>query len=294
MKHRNFTSAKAKEALLKDKEEIEMKMVPKPIIAWFSCGATSAVACKIGLSMYDNVRVVYIETGSSHPDNKRFLRDCENWFGVDIEILRSDKFADVDDVLLKKRYINGPHGASCTSKLKKDVRYAYEDAIGNWGGQIWGFDYCEREINRAIRFKQQNPSTKPLFPLIEKMITKEDALGMLKMAGIEIPTMYKLGYNNNNCIGCVKGGIGYWNKIRRDFPERFKRMAEIERIVGATCLKDADGKRIYLDELEPDRGNDVTAIIPDCSLFCQIEFQEILDKQTRMVMEGKLKISEIR
>ena len=25
--------------------------------------------------------------------------------------------------------------------------------------------------------------------------------------GIEIPVMYRLGYNNNNCVGCVKGGI---------------------------------------------------------------------------------------
>lgn len=265
----------------------------KPIIAWFSCGATSAVACKVGLSMYENVRVVYIETGSSHPDNERFLQDCEKWFGCKIEVLRSNKFNNVDDVLLKQRFINGPYGASCTSKLKKDVRYAYEDSIGEWGGQIWGFDYCEREINRAIRFKQQNPQTKPLFPLIERMLTKEDCLGMLRMSGIDIPQMYKLGYNNNNCIGCVKGGIGYWNKIRIDFPERFKRMSEIERIIGASCLKGIDGERIFLDELEPNRGSDVKEIIPDCSLFCQIEFQEIQDRQTKMVMNGVIKMDEV-
>jgi len=265
-----------------------------PIIGWFSCGATSAVACKMGLQMYDNVRIVYIETGSSHPDNERFLRECEEWYGRKIEILRSSKYTDVESVLLKHKYINGAHGASCTSKLKKDVRYAFEDSIGEWEGQIWGFDYCEREINRAIRFRQQNPKTKPLFPLIEKMITKQDALGMLRMAGIEIPTMYKLGYSNNNCIGCVKGGIGYWNKIRRDFPDKFKRMAEIERIVGATCLKETDGTRLYLDELEPNRGDAVKAIIPDCSLFCQIEFQEIVDKQTKLVMEGKLNINDTK
>jgi hypothetical protein len=47
------------------------------IIAWFSCGVTSAVACKIALSLYDDVQVYYIETGSGHPDNARFLADCE-------------------------------------------------------------------------------------------------------------------------------------------------------------------------------------------------------------------------
>ena len=60
---------------------------------------------------------------------------------------------------------------------------------------------------------------------------------MLWKAGIEIPAMSKMGYNNNNCIGCVKGGMGYWNKIRKDFPEVFAQMAQIERDVGATCLE---------------------------------------------------------
>jgi hypothetical protein len=146
-------------------------------------------------------------------------------------------------------------------------------------------------VNRAIRFRQQNPCTKPLFPLIERQISKQDALGMLRMAGMEIPTMYKLGYNNNNCIGCVKGGIGYWNKIRRDFPDRFKRMAEIERIVGATCLKDENG-RIWLDELDTNRGDSVKAIDPDCSIICAIEFQQLMDRQTAKVMSVELSINE--
>ena len=263
------------------------------VIAWFSCGATSAVACKIALTMYADVRIVYIETGSGHPDNERFIQDCERWYGQRIERIRSDKYRDVDDVLIRKTYINGPHGAACTSLLKKEVRYKFEDEVKEWDGQVWGFDYCTREVNRAIRFRQQNPRTKPLFPLIERMITKQDALGMLQRAGIEIPMMYRMGYSNNNCVGCVKGGIGYWNKIRRDFPDRFRRMAEIERKVGATCLKDEHG-RIWLDELDPTRGDDVAPIVPDCSLFCAIEFQNIEDPQTAKVMHGEIGINDTK
>lgn len=33
------------------------------IIAWFSCGVTSAVACKIALSLYEDVHIYYIDTG---------------------------------------------------------------------------------------------------------------------------------------------------------------------------------------------------------------------------------------
>ena len=122
----------------------------------------------------------------------------------------------------------------------------------------------------------------------------QDCLGILKKAGIAIPIMYKLGYNNNNCIGCVKGGIGYWNKIRKDFSERFNRMAQIERIVGASCLKEQDGTRLFLDELDPNRGVNVKPIVPDCSLTCAIEFAEIEDRQTKSILEGEMSIKDIK
>ena len=85
------------------------------IIAWFSCGVTSAVACKIALSLYEDVQLYYIETGSGHPDNHRFIIDCEKWYGQSIHTIRSDKYLNVEDVLTKKRFINGPTGAACTS-----------------------------------------------------------------------------------------------------------------------------------------------------------------------------------
>lgn len=262
------------------------------ILAWFSCGATSAVACKIALQMYKDVRICYIDTNSGHEDNKRFLRECEKWFGQKIEVWRNSKYKNVEDVIRKSRYINSPTGAACTFRLKKEVRYMIEAEVGEWDGQVWGFDYCEREINRAIRFKEQNPQTKPLFPLIERRITKADALGMLWKAGIKIPAMYQMGYNNNNCIGCVKGGIGYWNKIRKDFPHTFKRMAEIEREVGATCLKDENG-RIWLDELDPKRGEKTKPIPIECGIICDIEFADIIDKRTKLLTKGIINIQDI-
>lgn len=266
-------------------------MEHKKIIAWFSCGATSAVACKLALQDYDDVTPIYIETGSAHPDNKRFIKECEQWYGKKILIIKSDKYKNVDDVLLKTRFINSAFGASCTTHLKIRVRNKYEDTHP-YDGQVWGFDFCKSEINRAIRFKEQHPNTKPIYPLIEHKITKVQALYILQKVGIEIPTMYKLGYHNNNCIGCVKGGIGYWNKIRQDFPERFKRMAEIERQIGATCLKNEEG-RIFLDELNPTIGEKTEALIPDCGLFCPIEFTDIIDKRVDEIMKGNIKISEI-
>lgn len=65
-------------------------------------------------------------------------------------------------------------------------------------------------------------------------------------AGIDIPEAYKLGYLNNNCLGtgCISGGIGYWQKIKREMPDKFDKMAKIEhdltdlRGYQVTMLKD--------------------------------------------------------
>ena len=72
------------------------------------------------------------------------------------------------------------------------------------------------------------------------------------------------------CIGCVKGGMGYWNRIRRDFPEVFESRAQLERLVGYSILKESDGTPLYLDELDPNRGDMNTEIFPDCGIMCYL------------------------
>lgn len=237
----------------------------QPIIAWFSCGATSAIATMIALRDFSNVIIYRIDTGSEHPDNERFMHDCEQkLFHQNVNVVKSTKYDNVLSVIKKKRFINSPFGASCTYELKKKVRYEIEDNLGIWGGQIFGFDCSEQK--RASRFVEQYPKTKPLFPLIEHNLTKADCLAIIANHGIELPKMYRLGYNNNNCIGCVKGGRGYWNMIRKDFPEAFKSMACVERLIGHSCIKNC-----FLDELPPSSGRK-PEIITECSIFCALEF----------------------
>jgi 3'-phosphoadenosine 5'-phosphosulfate sulfotransferase (PAPS reductase)/FAD synthetase len=231
-------------------------------IAWFSCGATSAVACKLALQKYDDVEICYIETGSHHPDSQRFLQDCEKWFGKKITILQS-KYKDVIDVIERTHFVNSPYGAACTTYLKTRVRQKFESEHPEITHYIWGFEKGAKEEKRAERMCERYPEYQHLFPLIETNLDKESCLQLLQEAGIEIPEMYKLGYHNNNCVGCVKGGMGYWNKIRKDFPDVFKRMAETERKVNAHCLK-----QYYLDELPEDAGRDEKELVPACSIFC--------------------------
>lgn len=252
------------------------------IIAWFSCGITSAVACKLAIEKYgkEDIDLVYIKIDSAHPDNERFIKDCEDWYGKKITITQSDSYKDQFEVISKRRYVNGVNGAPCTSALKKDVRFKYEKEVG-YTNQVFGFEFVKKEINRAIRFSEQYPHTKPLFPLIDAKLTKEMCADIILKNGIKLPTMYELGFHNNNCIMCVKGGKGYANHIRKHFPEYFDRMAKLEREVGATCIKNQ-----YLDELNPKAGIHKPPITPDCGTFCEIEFADIIDDRTEDVFTG--------
>ncbi len=243
-------------------------------ISWFSCGAASATATYLALREYgkENVRVVYQGTNSEHPDNKRFLKDCEKWFGVDIEITQSDKYIDIWDVFDKTSWLVGVGGARCTGELKRKVA----EKLINFGKEqeIEIFGYTAEEEARVSRFIKNNNERKIQPILIEKGFTKAECLGFIDAAGIELPEMYKLGYQNNNCIGCPKGGMGYWNKIRVDFPEVFDRMSKVERKLDASINKKYVGKervRVFLDELDPKAGHLLSEPDIQCGIICMSE-----------------------
>lgn len=260
------------------------------IIGWWSAGITSAVACKLAIDKYgkENVKLFYFDTGAAHPDNARFKKECEDWYDVTIETRKSKKYADPLDVIRQTKYVNGAAGARCTLELKKQVRYDIEKEI-KFTGQVFGFEFNPKEINRAIRFKEQYPRAKPIFPLIDAKMTKNNCAYFVSKAGIEMPEMYKLGYPNNNCIGCVKGGQGYWNKIRKDFPDVFQDFMEIEQEVGRSCLR-KNKEPLFLKDLDPNAGNPNKIVMPDCGSFCDLEFTEILDPRVEKVMNGQLSL----
>lgn len=231
-------------------------------VVWVSAGAASAVAAKLVLAD-GAATLAYIDPGSEHDDNARFLTDCEAWFGQPVERLRSARYADTWQVFRERRFINSPRGALCTTELKKKVRQDFQRP-----DDVQVFGYTADEQARADRFTEQNPEIHARFPLIERGLSKPDCLELVARAGLTLPTMYRLGYANNNCIGCVKGGAGYWNQIRRDFPATFARMAALERDIGATVLR-ANGEAVWLDELDPERGRMADEPPPSCSLFCE-------------------------
>lgn len=82
-----------------------------------------------------------------------FLFDCQK------------KTYSATETIRKRRYINGPSAAPCTSELKRKVRQRWEQTQDDLLRYVWGYD-CE-EKHRAERLLQTTIEHEHVFPLID-------------------------------------------------------------------------------------------------------------------------------
>jgi hypothetical protein len=237
-------------------------------ICWFSCGAASAIATK--LSKPDVI--AYCETGSEHPDNKRFMADCEKWFGQKITILQNPKFKDTWAVWEARKYISGIAGAPCTSELKVKPRLEFQkpDDV-----HIFGYTADADDVRRAEALRENWPELDTEYPLIDRGLTKAACLAMLEDAGIQPPLTYAQGFPNANCLPCCKAtSPAYWALVRWYYPNEFSRMAKLSRKLGARLAR-VDGERVFIDEIS-EKQKMTQPLAPDCDFLCALAEQEMM------------------
>lgn len=208
----------------------------KDIICWWSGGITSAVACKLAIDLYgkERCRSIFIDTFNEHEDTYRFKLDCERWYGLEIESISAigNEYKSIKDVWYKYKSLNVAHGAICSSVLKRDLRLKWQKE-NEYSLQVFVFDIDEPK--RAKSMTMNYPNAKAIYPLLLHGMSKKACLELVDSENIKIPVAYELGFHNNNCLGskkdeggCVQGGIGYWQKMQRDFPLKFESMAKVE------------------------------------------------------------------
>lgn len=242
----------------------------KTLAVWFSCGAASAVAAKKTVELYGsahNVIIVNNTVQEEDLDNLRFLKDVEKWVGIKIQYATNSKYPSNSavDVWNKVKYMSGVKGAPCTAQLKKEARYQFE-VNNKIDFHVLGF--TADELARHERFtKFERENVIPI--LINEGITKEMCFEILTLAGIELPHVYKLGYPNANCIGCVKAtSPTYWNHVRKMHPEVFAERSAQSRDIGCKLTR-YKGKRLFLDELpETAKGRKMKSY--ECGIFCDL------------------------
>jgi len=210
------------------------------IVSWFSSGAASAVATHIALNSYKQkypdhefiVASIYLK--DEHSDSHRFLKDCEKWFNHPIIVLQDVKHnASVDAVVEKYRYMSGVTGARCTKELKKQVRLDWQRH-----DDVHVFGMTKDEEHRINRLIDNENEILLWSPLIDNGYTKDMCFKELDKANIKMPEMYQLGFNNNNCIGCLKaGGAGYWNHTRKHFSDVYETRSKQEQLLNVSLVK---------------------------------------------------------
>jgi 3'-phosphoadenosine 5'-phosphosulfate sulfotransferase (PAPS reductase)/FAD synthetase len=174
------------------------------VISWFSCGAASAVATILAAVKYGEIEAVYCRVVEEHEDNLRFLDDFTRVTGIPVKVIVDEQHeGSIYKVFAKRGFIKNQYGAPCTMILKKDMRKSYQRP-----GDIQVFGYTVEEQDRADRFIDGNNDVTEDFILIDNKVSKQDCYKHLTRLGLKLPAMYHLGYSNNNCIGCVKGGDG--------------------------------------------------------------------------------------
>lgn len=218
------------------------------VIVWFSCGAASAVAAKLAIAKYGNRAViVHCDTlASEHPDNARFFEDVQRWLQREIITIKSSKYTTIDDVFEARKFLAGNAGAPCTVELKKKPRFDFQQP-----DDIHIFGLTAEEGERIERMQQGNPELRFDWLLRDQGYNKKRCFRHLEAAGIKLPEIYSLGFENANCIGCVKASSPhYWARVRRLFPDVFARRADQSRRFGARLTR-INGERVFIDEIPP-------------------------------------------
>lgn len=263
-----------------------------PVIAWFSGGITSAIACWVAINLFgiDNVRIVFIDTQNEDEDTYRFLADCEIWYSKKIERITaidpSGEYTCIEDVWDKFLSLNVAHGAICSSELKRAVRLKFQKTE-QYSFQTHGFDLLEnkRSLGMTLNYSDSNP----IYPLPLMGLRKVDCFKIAKDAGMIPPRAYGWGLHNNNCLrtGCVQGGIGYWQWMFKNRIDLFDKMAAKEHYLTdkkgspVTMLKDQgkDGGLVFLKphpnyphikDISMMKGREPKPLM-ECNGFCGID-----------------------
>jgi hypothetical protein len=240
-------------------------------VVWFSCGAASAVAAMLTVRNTPDAVLAYCETGAEHPDNERFLSDIERWCERPVERLRSERYASTWDVWERRRYLAGNEGAPCTTELKIAPRIAWQMPTDI---HVFGYTADLKDMTRAKNLRANWFELDIRTPLIDRGIPKEACIALLERLRIAPPVMYSLGFQNNNCIPCVKAtSPNYWANVRLHFPDEFYRLAGMARELGVRLAR-IDDVRIFIDDIPHDWPT-IDAIAPSCDFLCHIAEQDL-------------------
>ena len=229
-------------------------------------GANSAVMGHFVLQVNPDAIPVHCDLGDSvHEDSRRFIDDLEGWYGKPIVRIKSEKYANVDEVFDRRKYLAGVNGAPCTGEMKFVPRMNFQLPSDV---HYWGYAADKRDTKRFKLMVEEYPLLNQAGPLIDIGMKKRETHTFLAEHGIRRPYVYEIGMPNGNCLCCVKASSpNYWAHQRKHFPLVFARRAAQCRKWGAKLTR-IKNVRIFIDEIPADWPTTIKDNFGGCGFHC--------------------------
>ena len=173
--------------------------------------------------------LVFADVGGQHTsphmgedeDTYRFIREAAANVGGELVWLNEGR--DIWQVFKDDRFLGNSRLANCSKFLKQQPARAWLDANCDPADTTVyvGIDWTETHRLPAIvrnyqPFKAEAPMTEP------PLLGRADMIDACIAEGIEIPRLYRAGFQHNNCGGfCVRAGQAQMELLLREHPERY-------------------------------------------------------------------------
>lgn len=216
-------------------------MNKRAVVVGYSGGVTSAWAAMWALREFPREEVVWLwhDTKAEDADTYRFLREFAAV--ANFPITEQSDGRSVEEVEDDEGALANNRMAFCSRILKAEQREIFFKSLRQQGFteiiNVLGFSAIEwKRVQRATMHGERDGYT-VRFPLIENCISKQMAADFCIAMGIRPPRMYQWS-EHANCLGCRRGGKGYWLAVKENAPEAFERACKREAEYGYTFLKD--------------------------------------------------------
>lgn len=190
-------------------------------VVMMSGGAASYCAAKRVLAAQDreSVTLLFADTLMEDPDLYRFLDDAER--RLNHPVTRVSEGRTPWQLFHDEGMIGNTRADLCSRILKRELMDDWVRANTAAPVLYFGFDFTEPQRLEGVR--RAKPWARCEAPLLDPpLLWKSQMFDELERDGIEVPRLYRMGFQHNNCGGfCVKAGHAHFARLLHQLPEAY-------------------------------------------------------------------------